>query len=138
MKNEGQNTKRIRHYAPQIAVALLATVALSYTPLRSAGRLRGTAVCELSAPLSVWCMGIYNVRHIISYSLLCLAATTCFSKHTLLKAVLLTLAISVVVEMEQAFLNDGHCRVRDMLPNLFAVSLAALVWLAAHRHRRPS
>jgi hypothetical protein len=137
MENKGPNTERIPHYASRIAVAVLATIGLSYTPLRSAGTSRGATVCEFSAPLSVWCMGVYNVRHIGSYSLLCLVATGCFSKHRLLKAALLTLAISVVVEIEQALLNDGHCRVRDMLPNVLAVSLAALVWLTAHRHRRP-
>jgi VanZ family protein len=103
-------------------------VALGVTPLQSAGVLRHPAWCELSAPLPQWWTGINNPRHIVSYGILCLIGATAFSGRRLAKAVAATLMISVLVEMEQAVLLAGHCRLRDLLPNTLAVCLCGLIW----------
>lgn len=125
--------------ALKIVFAVAATLALGYTPLKSAGLLRPTASCELSAPLELWWSGLQNSRHVISYGVLCLLAVACFAKQRVAKAAATVLVISALVELEQAFLAEGHCRIRDMLPNLLAVCLASLLWLAFSRRllRRP-
>ena len=118
---------RLRKVA-QIAFAVCTLVALGYTPAQSGAVLRNTAACELSAPLELWWLGLNNPRHIVSYSILCVIAATSASTHRLSKAVVSTLVISVLVELEQACLLAGHCRVRDLLPNAVAVCPAAFAF----------
>jgi hypothetical protein len=113
-----------------VTCMLSTLIALGYTPFNSGGSLRDVVACELSAPFSAWWTGISNVRHIIAYGVLCVLATACFVKHRLAKAVGGVLVISMLVESEQAFFTHGHCRVRDMLPNLLAVCIAVLLWTA--------
>lgn len=80
-------------------------------------------------------MGIANIRHIVSYAALCLLAIASFSKQPV-KAVGVTLLISVLVEVEQALFTAGHARIRDLVPNVIAVCLAALIWFGAKRMLR--
>jgi VanZ family protein len=47
----------------------------------------------------------------------------------LLKTVPIVLLLSAVVEVQQAYFARGHCRVRDMLPNMIGIALG----IALHR-----
>jgi hypothetical protein len=105
----------------------LSALAFLQTPWRSNFRIRTHPICELRAPLELWLAGASNLQHLLSYGLLALLAAPAFRRRPLLTAASFVLALSAVVELEQALFSVGHCRLRDMLPNLLAVGLATAV-----------
>jgi hypothetical protein len=114
----------------------LCTLALFATPWRSRFSVRADAVCELRAPLALWASGAANLQHLLTYGILAILAAFVFRRQPLLTAVILVLGVSAVVELQQAIFTAGHCRLRDMLPNLLAVGLGTGVWASMRRWHR--
>jgi hypothetical protein len=102
---------------------VLLTLTLFATPLRSNFRWRAAFFCEVGAPIERWLVGALNLAHFIAYGVLMLVGAFVFHERPLAKAGALVFALSAVVELEQAVFTVGHCRVRDLLPNLMAISL---------------
>jgi hypothetical protein len=117
---------------------VLTALTLLATPLRSSFHLRSGFVCEADAPLERWVAGALNWAHLISYGVLMLAGNVAFREHRVAKAGALVFALSAVVELEQAVFTVGHCRVRDLLPNLFAVALVGAGMILFPRAARRS
>jgi hypothetical protein len=46
---------------------------------------------------------------------------------TLVKASAASIAMGVMVEVEQALLGRGHCRVRDLIPDVVGIGTGALL-----------
>lgn len=81
-------------------------------------------LCEVVAPMDQWIAGALNWSHFIAYGVLMLAGSLTFRERPIAKAGALVLAGSGAVEFEQAVFTVGHCRIRDLLPNLLGVALA--------------
>ena len=75
-----------------------------------------------------------NYKHIISFCVLFILASQCFRHGALWKSAVVVLLLSAAVEAEQAIFLDGHCRVRDMLPNLIAVGVGILIVISARSY----
>jgi len=119
-----------------LVVACLA--ALATTPISAGFALREVAACHVLSGWDLWLTGLGNVRHLVSYSVLTAIAVWAFGTPRALLAAGLVLVVSTVVEVEQMLFADGHCRLRDMLPNLVAIGLGlALAFLIARLLRRP-
>lgn len=105
---------------------LAAIFALMVTPYLARFELR-SLTCETRVPEGVWLATLGNFRHLFSYSLLLVFARIAFPEWPLTLLVILVLLVSVGVEVEQSIFDHGHCRLRDMLPNLIAVSIGLAV-----------
>jgi hypothetical protein len=124
-------TYRARERPHRLGTALFVgfgALALAATPWRSGFSLRANAVCELRAPLALWVEGVANAQHLLAYGLLVLLGAAALRRPLL--ACLLVFALSAMVELEQSVFAVGHCRLRDMLPNLLALGLAGCVMRA--------
>jgi hypothetical protein len=130
-------TARLRNIARCVYLILITWV-LSATLVRSAFQRRAAFVCEVAAPIERWLVGVLNVTHLAAYSVLVLAGYWVFRERPYAKSAALVLALSVAVELEQAVFTVGHCRIRDLLPNLLAVALAGCGYLAIDRATRIS
>jgi hypothetical protein len=126
-----------RQIAPWVLLALIA-LTLSATPLRSGFHLRAGLVCEIGAPSEQWVAGILNWGHFISYGVLVVVGSLAPRERPLARTGALVFALSAAVELEQAVFTVGHCRVRDLLPNLLAIVLAAAACWAIRRGMRPA
>lgn len=127
--------RRARHRLAVLLVLAMSALVLFETPSRSHFTLRAHTVCELAAPVGLWVVGVANPQHLLSYGIFAVLAAFAFRRRPLRSAALLVLAFSAVVELEQAIFTVGHCRLRDMLPNVLAAGLATGV-TAGLRHLR--
>jgi hypothetical protein len=120
-----------------LVVACLA--ALATTPISAGFARREAAACDVLSSWDLWLTGLGNIRHLISYSVLTAIAVWAFGMPRALPAAGLVLLVSAAVELEQMLFADGHCRLRDMLPNIVAIGLGlALALLVARLLRRPA
>jgi hypothetical protein len=111
-----------------VVFVLLTALVLAATPTGSGGELRDPVQCEVLAPVGDWIAGIANPRNLVVYAAMMLAAVRMFRERAVPRAATLVLALSVVVELEQAVFAEGDCRVRDLLPNALAVGGVAALW----------
>lgn len=70
---------------------------------------------------------LLNVRHLLAFSVLAALASLSFPRRSALTAWLVVLALSASIELEQLFFASGHCRIRDLLPNLVAATLGVCI-----------
>lgn len=106
----------------------LIVAALMFEPLRSGFALESQP-CELAANWEQMARGVFNVRHIIGFGTICLAALFTFQKNPIVNASAFTLVFSILLEFQQSFFPTGHCRSWDLPPNLLAVGLANIAYL---------
>lgn len=79
------------------------------------------------APAGAIVRTLANYRHIIAFGILFILASQCFRRGAFWKSAVVVLLLSVFVEVEQALFLNGHCRVRDILPNFVAVAVGTLI-----------
>jgi glycopeptide antibiotics resistance protein len=124
----------------RLLFAVMAIAALVYTPATIGFVTRPALQCELVSSAELWLFGLTNVRHLVTYSILAAVAVWAFGTHSLWLAAAVALTITAGVELTQAIFADGHCRVRDMLPNTVGVAVgvgfALLVALLVRRFFR--
>jgi VanZ family protein len=72
---------------------------------------------------------LLNVRHLLAFSVLAALASLSFQRRSALTAWLIVLALSASAsfELEQLFFASGHCRIRDLLPNIMAATLGICI-----------
>ena len=104
----------------------LSVAAIVYTPIAS-DFVTAYKGCEVIPPAGVIVRTLTNYKHIISFCILFILASQCFRRGAFWKSAAVVLLLSAVVEVEQAFFLEGHCRVRDILPNLIAVGVGILI-----------
>jgi hypothetical protein len=108
------------------AFGLAALAALLATPIASGWTLQ-SFTCDLGGSPD-WVATIINLRHLVSFGMLAALAVLGFSDRSAGLPLLLALAVTAAVEFEEAVLAAGHCRLRDLLPDLIAIGLG---WAAA-------
>ena len=108
-----------------LGVAFLpARVGFQFTP----------APCELEFSLALALHSLRNYPHIVLFGLFTMITSAQFSVETrwrYLVALLAVISMGVVIEAEQGFTGRGHCRLRDLVPDLagfLVVTLGSLVW----------
>jgi VanZ family protein len=82
----------------------------------------------MSLPLAIH--SLTNYGHIWRFAIFFIATRGQFRRdddRALVKAGAAAIAMGVMVEVEQAFLGRGHCRVRDLIPNVVGVGAGALL-----------
>ena len=109
----------------------LSLAAIVYTPIAS-NFVISYEGCEVIPPVGVIVQTLANYKHIISFCILFILASRCFRRGAFWKSAIFVLLLSAFVEVEQAFFLDGHCRIRDILPNLIAVGLGILIVSSVH------
>jgi hypothetical protein len=111
-----------------IVLVLASIAALLATPIESGWALRSFA-CDFGGSPD-WLATILNVRHLISFGVLAAVAFLVLKGRPAWIPVLVLIAITAGVELEEAIFGSGHCRVRDMLPDLIAIGLGwLLTWV---------
>jgi hypothetical protein len=128
-------TRFSRRVLKPLPLLTLSSLALLETPLRSSFTVRARAVCEYRASWAVWASGAANLQHLLSYGILTILAAFTFRQRPLRSAAMFVLGLSAAVELQQAIFTVGHCRLRDMLPNLLAVALATCASATWQRKR---
>lgn len=110
-------------------VALLVALtfaALATTPINSGWTIRAFT-CDLGGSPD-WLATVLDWRHLISFGVLAALAFVAFRNQPMWMPVLFLLAITGAVELEEGLFAAGHCRLRDMIPDVLAIALG---WLAA-------
>src|SRR4051794_30175678 len=102
-------------------LAALTTAALLATPIAAGFALRPFA-CDLG-PSPDWLATILNVKHLVSFGILSCLAFIVFRGQPLWVPLLFAVAVTGLVEIEQGLFLSGHCRARDMIPDLIAIGL---------------
>lgn len=106
----------------RLAFVTLAGLSLAVTPFESKFR-RADKTCEVSPQLDMLLPSLLNLRHILAFSVLAALASLSFRRRPALTAWLLIVVLSASIEIEQLYFTNGHCRVRDLLPNVVAATL---------------
>lgn len=113
-------------------------VGAAYLPLE-AGLAPAWRSCELSASAASLLLAAANVRHVVLFGALYLLSATWWSgPHRELAAAALATLFGGLVEAEQAVFGLGHCRARDLVPDLLGIALAEVgraAWLRLRAHR---
>ncbi len=110
-----------------LPIVILIIMALLFEPIRS-GFVISNQSCELMTNWESVQNSVFNYRHVISYGILCLVAAATFRQNRVLKAIIAIFLFSVLLEIEQSFFVTGHCRSRDLIPNLLGIGLAAAIF----------
>lgn len=118
---------------PRLLFAAMALAAVLFTPASSGFALRPDFVCETDASADIWLFSLTNVRHIVTFAILGATAIWAFGTQRIWIAVAATLLVTAGVELSQAIFAEGHCRLRDGLPNLVAVALGVGIALLIAR-----
>lgn len=108
------------------AFVTLAVLSLSITPLQSKFQ-RADKTCEVRPQLDMLLPSLLNLRHLLAFSVLAALASLSFRRRPALTAWLVVLFLSALIELEQLYLTSGHCRVRDLLPNIVAATLGVCI-----------
>lgn len=109
-------------------LAVAAFVVL-YTPI-DAGFVVREPFCDFGSSPD-WTGTILNLKHLVFYGLLALLAFLALKGQPIWVPAVIVLAITGFAELEQSVFTSGHCRLRDMVPNILALflgGLAAHVW----------
>ena len=111
-----------------LPLAIFVAIAVVYEPVRSGFTLANQSR-ELMSDWERVKGAIFNLRHIIAYGLLCLLLAVTFRNSRLVTAMAVTFLFSILMEIEQSFFTTGNCRLRDLIPNLLGIGLAAGILL---------
>jgi hypothetical protein len=114
----------------RLLLLLAAAVILLTTPVTAGFGLRAFT-CDFSLSPALWFSALVNYDHLIAYSILFVIAWLAFRRQPLWLPIALALAISIGVELEQSLFREGHCRLRDLLPNVIAVGIGLAVVFSA-------
>ena len=112
---------------------------LSFFPARVAFRLRPRA-CDLGVDIPLALISLGNYPHIVLFGIFFLM-TSCLARgHRAAVRIPIAagavLVMGVCVELAQGLTGEGHCRMRDLLPDAAGALLGALVWTAWRHTKR--
>jgi VanZ like protein len=113
---------------------------LAYFPAKVGFRLEPHA-CQLAFGAQLAVFSLTNYAHIVMFALFFLMSSAQFGKQasevsTLARAALATLAMGALVELAQGVTGNGHCRLRDLIPDSAGIVLGATTMTLWHRARR--
>lgn len=110
---------------------LLSLAVMAATPIAAGFSMRDFT-CDLG-PSPDWAATILNFRHVVSYGILAAIAFLAFADRPVWVPIVVTLMVTAGAELTEAVFASGHCRLRDMIPNVLAVGAG---WLLARGIRR--
>ena len=117
------------------AFTLFLLLGALFLPLKS-GFLLDPQRCEVLTSPKYILLSFTNYKHSILFGLLTFIAWANLNEpRRLLKALAILVGFTLILETEQALFNAGHCRLRDLLPNLVGFGLAIL-GIRFWRHQR--
>jgi hypothetical protein len=120
-------------WLPWAHFVFLSLAALSFTPIAAGFAIRSAFECEISASAQLWIDSIPNIRHLVSFSALTVVAVWAFGTRNVWPAAAVVLLLTGLVEVEQMVFADGHCRLRNMLPNVIAIGIGVTLALLIAR-----
>jgi hypothetical protein len=98
--------------------------------------------CECSASLPLALFSLTNYKHIVLFTIFFLMTSAQLRggrfRTQLLVALGAVMAMGIYVELAEGFTGEGHCRLRDIVPDLAGALLGAsalMVWNLARKHR---
>jgi hypothetical protein len=96
--------------------------------------------CEWALSWTLILYSLTNYGHLVRFAIFFLmtcAQVRSYSVRTqLLIASGAVLAMGIYVELAEGFTGDGHCRLRDLAPDMAGAVVGALVWLTWLKLRR--
>ena len=108
-----------------IGFSFAALGVLLATPIVAGFQLRDLS-CDFGASPD-WAATLLNWKHLIAYGALAILGFAALRDRPMWQVAILLCVVMGGAEITQAIFDDGHCRLRDMLPNLIAVGVAAIV-----------
>jgi glycopeptide antibiotics resistance protein len=114
-----------------ILFGLLSLAALLAAPVAAGGSLRPFA-CDLGSSPD-WLATIVNIRHLVSFGVLATLGFLALRGQPLWLPIAVLVGVTGGVEVTQAIFDSGHCRLRDLIPNLIAIGIG---WAVAQVVRR--
>lgn len=113
----------------RIAYSLFVLLGLSFMPAR-AGFHFSPQPCDLRLSVPLVIGSILNYNHIllfVGFFIMTRAQFQPDDSRRVLKAVLIGLAMGVAVELEQALLGRGHCRIWNLIPDAVGLGIGAAI-----------
>ncbi len=93
--------------------------------------------CQLSVPLALF--SLTNYKHIVLFTIFFLMTSVQWrdrsSKTQFLIASVAVLAMGIYVELAQAITGQGHCRLRDLMPDLAGAVVGAALLVVVRKLR---
>ncbi len=100
----------------------------------------GLPVCDTDLTVANMALSLTKVPHMLLFGLFFLLTMLQFSqvnRRSLTLSLLVTLALSFLVELEQGATRTGNCRITDVLPNavgaMIALALVVAAWAIRER-----
>lgn len=109
-----------------VLLTLGTLAALAATPV-GAGFAFKPFACDFGSSPD-WVATIVNVRHLLSFGVLAVLAFLVFRGQPIWAPIVFMLVVTGVVEIEEGLFASGHCRMRDMIPDVLAIGIG---WIAA-------
>ena len=96
--------------------------------------------CALSVPLALF--SLTNYGHLVRFTIFFLMTSAQMRGARLRTQLLLAtgavMAMGIYVELAEGFTGEGHCRLRDLVPDLAGAIVGAVIltlWTLGQRHR---
>lgn len=86
--------------------------------------------CELKLSIPLALHSLTNYNHIVLFAGFFIMTRAQFRRddpYRLLKAAVVALAMGTVIELEQALVGKGHCRLRDLIPDTAGMGVGAAI-----------
>lgn len=114
-------------------LVLCAVAALAATPIGAGFVLRPFA-CDIG-PSPDWIETVFNLRHLVSFGILSALGFLVFRQSPVWLTIVLLVALTAAVEIEEAIFVSGHCRLRDLIPDVLAICIGWAISIAIARWR---
>ncbi len=112
-------------------------LAVGFIPARAGFALQ-SLVCETSVGLASAAYSLRNWKHVVLCAVLAWMTVAQLRQPrtwVFFVAVLGTVSLGLVAELEQGLFRDGHCRMRDLVPDTVGAVLGAIAALAVRRRQ---
>jgi VanZ family protein len=123
------------------AYAVFVILAFVWIPARAGFHLHRPE-CEMQLSVDLALFSLTNYKHVLLFAIFFLMTRVQLGRtpYALLIATAATIAIGILIEVEQGATGNGHCRMRDLIPDSEGALVGALfasIWkgLKSHRYR---
>lgn len=111
--------------------------AIAFLPARAGFEIQ-SLVCETPVSVASGLYSLQNWKHILLCTVVSLMTLAQFrerSPRAFFVAILATVSLGFVAELEQGLFREGHCRMRDLVPDAAGAMLGAAVGLVWSRRQ---
>ena len=121
------------------AYVLFVVIGVIFMPVKAAVEGFAPTPCEMTPSFSLAIHSFQNYRHIVLFTFFTLITRAQFARDDrkrLLKVASIVLAMGAIVELEQGLTGRGHCRLRDLIPDVVGLCIGASITVAWDRIRQ--